>query len=49
MRLVSINSTYDVADAVRKRIIRLVEGNVYLQAHGYLHDKQAGGKRKNYT
>ncbi len=48
MRLSSINSTYDVADGVRKRIILLVEGNVYLRS-AWLHDKQAGGKRKNYT
>lgn len=48
MRLASTNSIYDVADAVRKRIIRLVEGNVYLRS-AWLHDKQAGGKRKNYT
>lgn len=47
MRLVSTNSTYDVADAVRKRIIRLVEGNVYLRS-AWLRDKKAGGKRKNY-
>lgn len=48
MRLVSTNSTYDVADGVRKRINQSVEGNVYL-LRARLHDKQAGGKRKNYT
>ena len=47
MRLSSINSTYDVADGVRKRIILLVECNVYLRS-AWLRDKKAGGKRKNF-
>lgn len=47
MGLASTNSIYDVADGVRKRIIWPVEGNVYLR-RARLHDKKAGGKRKNY-
>ena len=41
MRLVSTNSIYDVADGVRKRIIRPVEGNVYYEAQCYMTRKQA--------
>lgn len=48
MKQASTNSTYDVADAVRKRIIRQWKDRIYLRC-AWLHDKQAGGKRKNYT
>lgn len=41
MRLSSINSTYDVADGVRKGIIQPVEGNVYYEAQCYMTRKQA--------
>ena len=40
MRLASTNSIYDVADGVRKRIIRSLEGNVY-EAQCYMTRKQA--------
>ena len=43
MRLSSINSTYDVADGVRKGIIRPVEGNVYSQLY------RLTGATKTYT
>jgi|UPI0006DD2145 hypothetical protein len=35
------NSIYDVADGVRKRIIRSLEGNVYYEAQCYMTRKQA--------
>ena len=41
MRLTSTNSIYDVADGVRKRIIRSLEDNAYYEAQCYMARKQA--------
>lgn len=41
MRLASTKSIYDVADGVRKRIIRSLEGNAYYEAQCYMTRKQA--------
>ena len=41
MRLASTKSIYDVADGVRKRIIRSLEGNVCYEAQCYMTRKQA--------